>query len=121
LTIADYCETAARLVPQMRAAGANVVIGLTHLFMFQDKRLTGCAKFDLILGGHEHTLLQSSANGTPIFKMTADAREIGRFDLYVDKQTGRLNSIDWQIIPVNDSVPDDPDFTPVFAKYKDLI
>lgn len=121
LSIADYCETAARYVPQMRAAGASVVIGLTHLFMFEDKRLTACAKFDLILGGHEHTLLQSSANGTPIFKMTADAREVGRFDLYIDKQTGRLNSIDWQIIPVNDSIPDDPAFAPVTAKYKDLI
>jgi 5'-nucleotidase len=121
ISITDYCDAAARIVPQVRAAGANVVIGLTHLFMFEDKRLTGCAKFDLILGGHEHTLLQSLANGTPIFKMTADARELGRFDLYIDKKSGRLSSMDWQIIPVNDSVPEDPDFAPVAAKYKDLI
>lgn len=121
ISITDYCDAAAKIVPQVRAAGANVVIGLTHLFMFQDKRLTGCAKFDLILGGHEHTLLQSLANGTPIFKMTADARELGRFDLYIDKRSGRLSSMDWQIIPVNDSVPEDPDFAPVAAKYKDLI
>lgn len=121
ISITDYCDAAARIVPQVRAAGANVVIGLTHLFMFEDKRLTGCAKFDLILGGHEHTLLQSLANGTPIFKMTADARELGRFDLYIDKKSGRLSSMDWQIIPVNDSVPEDPDFAPLAAKYKDLI
>ena len=121
LRVADFCETARKIVPKMRRAGAGVIIGLTHLFMEQDKRLAGCARFDLILGGHEHTLLQSSANGTPIFKMTADAREVGRFDLYISRRTGKLASMDWKIIPVNDSIADAPDFAPVFAKYQDLI
>lgn len=121
LKVLDPCETAKAVVPEMRAAGAKVIIGLTHLFMYQDKRLAGCAEFDLILGGHEHTLLQSSANGTPIFKMTADAREIGKFDLYIDKKTGKLASMDWKIIPVNDTVAEDPEFSPVIAKYKELL
>ncbi len=121
LSVADYCETAKKLVPEMRELGAEVVIGLTHLFMYQDKKLAGCADLDLIIGGHEHTLLQSSANGTPIFKMTADAREVGRFDLYIDKKTGKLASMDWQVIPVTDQIADDPEFAPVAAKYKDLL
>ncbi len=121
LKVTDYCAVAQDLIPKMRAAGANTVIGLTHLFMSQDKRLAACADFDLILGGHEHTLLQSSANGTPIFKMTADAREVGKFDLYIDKKTGRLASMDWKIIPVNDTIPDAPEFAPVVAKYSDLL
>lgn len=121
LKVADFCSTARRLVPRMRRAGATVIIGITHLFMAQDKKLARCAGFDLILGGHEHTLLQSSANGTPIFKMWADAREVGKFDLFVDRRTGKLESIDWQIIPVTDAIPDAPEFAPVFAKYKDLL
>ena len=121
LSVSDFCASARSLVPKMRKAGANVVIGLTHLFMYQDKKLAGCADFDLILGGHEHTLLQSSAHGTPIFKMWADAREVGKFDLYIDKKTGRLTSMDWEIVPVTDSVADDPEFAPVAAKYKDLL
>jgi 5'-nucleotidase len=121
LRVNDYCAVAKTLVPRMRKAGATVIIGLTHMFMAQDKKLAGCADFDLILGGHEHTLLQSSAHGTPIFKMTADAREVGKFDLYVDRRTGRLMSMDWRIIPVNDSIPDAPEFGPVVAKYKDLL
>ena len=121
LSVRDFCETAKRLVPEMRALGANTIIGLTHLFMAQDKKLAGCADFDLILGGHEHTLLQSSANGTPIFKMTADAREVGRFDLYIDKKTGKLGSMDWQVIPVDDRIAEAPEFAPVVAKYKDLL
>lgn len=121
LTVNDFCETAKEIVPKMRAAGANAVVGLTHLFMAQDKRLATCADFDLILGGHEHTLLQSSANGTPIFKMTADARELGRFNLNFDRETKRLTSIDWEVIPVTDSIPDAPEFAAVFDKYKDLL
>ncbi len=121
LNVADYCAVARELVPKMRAAGTNVVVGLTHLFMQQDKRLAACADFDLILGGHEHTLLQSSAHGTPIFKMWADAREVGKFDLFINKATGKLESMDWEIIPVTDAIPEDPDFAPVVAKYQELL
>ncbi len=121
LTVTDYCAAAKKFVPEMRKKGANAIIGLTHLFMYQDKELAGCADFDLILGGHEHTLLQSSASGTPIFKMTADARELGRFNLNFDPKTKKLMSLDWEIIPVTDEIADAPEFTAVFEKYKPLL
>ncbi len=121
LQVQSFCDTAKKYVPQMREKGANVVVGLTHLFMFQDKQLAKCADFDLILGGHEHTLLQSSANGTPIFKMTADARELGKFNLNINRRTGKLESLDWETIPVTDKIADAPEFAAVFDKYKDLL
>ncbi len=121
LEVQNYCNTAKKLVPQMRKEGANAVIGLTHLFMAQDKELAKCADFDLILGGHEHTLLQSSSNGTPIFKMTADARELGKFNLNFNRNTKKLESLDWEIIPVTDKTADAPEFAVVFDKYKDLL
>jgi 5'-nucleotidase len=62
LNVADYCSTAKKWVKQMRRKEkVNAVIGLTHMFMSQDKALARCADFDLILGGHEHSLLQSSS------------------------------------------------------------
>ena len=121
LEVLNYCDVAKKLVPQMRQQGANAVIGLTHLAMTQDKELAKCANFDLILGGHEHTLLQSSSNGTPIFKMTADARELGKFSFYFNRQTKKLESLDWEIIPVTDKIADAPEFAVVFDKYKDLL
>lgn len=121
LIVKDFCETAKEFVPKIRAAGANAVIALTHLAMNQDKQLAQCAQFDLILGGHEHNLLQSSANGTPIFKMTADARELGKFNLNFNKQTKRFESLDWEIIPVTDQIAEAEEFKPVFDKYKDLL
>lgn len=122
LTVTDYCATAKRWVTEMRRRKkVNAVVGLTHMFMAQDKRLARCADFDLILGGHEHTLLQSSSNGTPIFKMTADARELGRFNLNFNAKTRRLESMDWEIIPVTDEIAEDVAIRPVFEKYRGLL
>ena len=65
-------------------------------------------RHDVIIGGHEHTLLESSSGGAPIFKMTADARELGQIDLNISKSTGAVESIDWKVIPVTDKTKDDP-------------
>ena len=121
LTVTDFCAAAKRYVAEMRRKGATAIVGLTHLSMTQDKKLARCAPFDLILGGHEHSLLQSSSNGTPIFKMTADAREMGKFILNFNSKTKRLESIDWEVIPVTDKIAEAPEFAAVFNKYKDLL
>ena len=122
LSVTDYCSLAKKLVKEMRKkAKVNAVVGLTHLSMTQDKELAQCAQFDLILGGHEHSLLQSSSNGTPIFKMTADAREMGKFNLNFDARTKQLVSLDWEIVPVTDKIADAPEFAPVFEKYRGLL
>lgn len=114
----DSCETAKKVIGQMRDAGARTVVALTHLSLKEDKALARCAEgIDVIIGGHEHSLLQSSSAGTPIFKMTADGREMGRIDLNIDSESGRVRSIDWEVIKVNEGVKEDPEFAAVTAKY----
>lgn len=113
------CETAKQVVSGLRAADVRAVIALTHLSLEEDKKLARCAEgIDVIIGGHEHTLLQSSSAGVPIFKMTADAREMGRIDLNLDPKSGKVRSIDWKIIPVDSSVAEDPEFAAVTKKYE---
>jgi 5'-nucleotidase len=104
--ILDPCATATRLVPEIRAQGAQ---------------LARCSGVDLILGGHEHTLLESMAGKAPIFKMTADGRELGRIDLNISKTTGELQSMDWQVIPVTDQLPEDSQFVSLNRKYGALL
>ncbi len=116
----DTCDTARRVVSEIRSQGANVVVALTHLSMREDKELARCANVDLIVGGHEHTLLQSAAGGAPIFKMTSDARELGRIDLNI-RPDGTLDSIDWKVIPVTNQTPDDPAFAFIHKKYSRLL
>lgn len=119
--IQDPCTVATRVVPKIHAAGAQVIVALTHLSMSEDKQLARCSGVDVIIGGHEHTLLESMSGHAPIFKMTSDARELGRIDLNISKSTGKLESIDWQIIPVNDQVNNDPAFASLDQKYGPLL
>jgi 5'-nucleotidase len=114
----DPFTTAAQLVPEMRAQGAQVIIAITHLAMRQDKQLARSAAIDVIIGGHEHTLLESLSGRTPIFKMGSDARYLGRIDLNVEAGSGALESIDWQVIPVTSEVPEDPPVATLVAEYE---
>ena len=121
LEFLDPCATAKKVIPEIRAKGANVIVALTHLSMREDKELARCSDVDVIIGGHEHTLLQSAANGAPIFKMTADAREVGRIDLNISKTSGKLESIDWEVIPVTAETQEDAGFAALYTKYAGLL
>lgn len=119
--ILDPCTTAARVIPKIKEAGAQVVVALTHLSMAEDKQLARCSGVDVIIGGHEHTLLESMAGGAPIFKMTSDARELGRIDLNINRSTGKLESIDWKVIPITKDIKEDVAFAPINKKYGGLL
>ena len=119
--IQDPCATAARLIPKIHAAGVQVIVALTHQTIGDDKKFARCSGVDVVIGGHEHTLLESMSGHAPIFKMDADARELGRVDLNISKSTGKLESIDWKIIPVTDKVQSDPAFAPLEGKYGPLM
>jgi 5'-nucleotidase len=109
------------MVDEIHAQGIKTVVALTHLSMSEDKQVARCADVDVIVGGHEHTLLESASGGAPIFKMTADARELGQIDLNISKSTGAVESIDWKVIPVTDKTPADQQFLSLDSKYGALI
>lgn len=115
------CETAKDVVSQLHAQGVKVVVALTHLSMREDKEVARCANVNLIIGGHEHTLLESHAGTAPIFKMTADARELGRIDLNISPTTGELESIDWKVIPVDETTREATEFAAIYRKYASLM
>jgi 5'-nucleotidase len=111
----DPVAVGKRLSRKLRRQGADVIIALTHLTMQEDKRLAAGADVDLIVGGHEHELMQSVAGCAPISKMGSDARNVGRIDLNlarIRKQRSRraafkIQSFDWKAVPVTDRVRDD--------------
>jgi 5'-nucleotidase len=115
------CVTAKEMVSQLHAQGVKVVVALTHLSMREDKEVARCADVDLIIGGHEHTLLESHAGTAPIFKMTSDARELGRIDLNISPTTGELESIDWKVIPVDSTTKEATEFAALYRKYATLL
>lgn len=115
------CETARKLVAELRGRGVKTIVALTHLSMVEDKEVARCADIDIIIGGHEHSLLQSTSGGAPILKMTADARELGQIDLHISKDSGEVESIDWRIIPVTAQIKEDAQFASINRKYGTLL
>ena len=109
------------MVNELRERGANTIVALTHLTMREDKQVARCANIDVVIGGHEHSLLQSSSGGAPILKMTADAREMAQVDLNVSKDKGTVESIDWRVIPVTSDIEEDPRFAGLNRKYGALV
>jgi 5'-nucleotidase len=118
VTFLDPCETAKKVVPEMKAAGAQVIIAITHLAMREDKQVARCASIDVIIGGHEHEMLESLSGRTPIFKWGSDARDLGRIDLNIKLPSGELESIDWTAIPVTSDVKDEPVSAALIADYE---
>src|SRR5262249_36176095 len=74
-----------QIARRLRQQGADVVIALTHLPMPEDKQLAAGGDIDLIVGGHEHEVLQAVAGGALIVKAGSDARNLGRIDLRVTR------------------------------------
>jgi 5'-nucleotidase len=118
VTFLDPCETAKKTVKEMKARGAQVVVAITHLAMRDDKQLARCAPIDVIIGGHEHEMLESLSGRTPIFKWGADARDLGRIDLNIKLPSGELESIDWGAIPVTSNIGEEPQAAALIADYE---
>jgi 5'-nucleotidase len=119
--IRDVCSTAKPIVSRLRAQGATVIIALTHLEVADDQELATCAPVDVIIGGHDHVRIEDRSTGVPIFKVAADAVELGRVTLEVDGRSGKLKKVDWKVEPVTDAIPDDPTFAAAMQKYAPLI
>jgi 5'-nucleotidase len=115
---ADPVTSAKRAAARLRAQGATIVVALTHLGMAEDRRLAASGAVDLILGGHDHALMQSLVGHTPIFKAGSDARLLARIDLMVDSRSGRLNDMDWQLLPVTADIPEEPSVARAVAVYE---
>jgi 5'-nucleotidase len=110
ITVADPIATGKRLAARLRRQGADIIIALTHLSMCDDKRLAREADVDLIVGGHEHELLQSMAGRAHISKMGSDARDLGRIDLHLARAGRgrfRVKDIDWSRLSVDKNIPED--------------
>lgn len=117
----DPCETARQVVPRLRAAGAQVVVGITHLSMSDDRAVAACAPVDVIVGGHDHVLVQTFASGTPVFRTGSDARYLGKVDLAYSPSKKRVQAVDFELIPVTPRVPEDPHAARAILEYEVLL
>ncbi len=79
--------TATAMVKQLRDAGAQVIVALTHLDLAEDRALARNVRgIDVIMGGHDHDPMAIYEGGTLIFKAGHDAHYLGVVDLLIERE-----------------------------------
>lgn len=88
----------------------DLVVVLSHLGFPQDVKLASeVAGIDVLLSGHTHNRVDKPlvVNSTTIIQSGCHGSFVGRLD--VELESGKVNAIHHQLIPVDDSIPADPD------------
>ena len=104
-------ETAKRLVPALRAQGAEIIIALTHAREPSDVKLaekTPPGLIDIILGGHDHFYSHKLVNTTHILRSGTDFKQLS----YIEARRKPDQSSGWDFTitrrDIVRSLPEDP-------------
>jgi 2',3'-cyclic-nucleotide 2'-phosphodiesterase (5'-nucleotidase family) len=98
---------------RLRAAGADVVVVLSHAGVHADRALSWALRgtIDLIVGGHTHHLLREGDRdeGVPIAQAGCFGEHLGRIAVEVDRDAERqVRVVDMTVEPVGEDAPADP-------------
>jgi 5'-nucleotidase len=119
--LSDPLLAVAKYLPLMRQQGANVIVAVTHLDFFDDRRLVErFPAIDLIIGGHEHYPITATAGRALITKAGSDARWVARIDLNRRRVGGTLERF-FELIPINNAIPDDARTAEVVASFENRL
>jgi 5'-nucleotidase len=116
---------AQRMVTVLTDLGCDLIIALSHLGLAMDLLLPFLAPgIDIVIGGHSHDLLnppivyEVPEHGlTYISQAGETGKFIGRWDLYISKEGGGLDTAWYDIIQVDQRLLEDPDVTETIERH----
>ncbi len=117
LAFDDPIATAKELLKDVK--DEDLVIGLTHIGIDEDKKLAEAVpKIDVIIGGHSHTKIPVplKVRDTIICQADAYAKYVGRLNL--EAVDGKVVKHDGELINLGPDVKEDPEVEAVIEKYK---
>lgn len=126
----DFCEAGERLAAELREAGADVVVALTHMRQPNDEVLARRVRgIDLVLGGHDHFYSVREIAGCTVVKSDSDFRALSLVRVWLgdaagggaDVNQGARVGVSVDRLDVNESVPPDPDMRGMVAKLTDEV
>lgn len=121
----DYMANARRAVAALDAAGADLIIGLTHLHMWTDVELASLRAeyplFMFIVGGHEHEPEYSELRDdrAAVMKGASNARKVWRIDVSFD--AAGVPAIAAQLVDLDASVIPDAEYAKIDEKWRTLL
>ena len=119
----DMAQAAKRCVESLEAQGAEFILCLSHsgteAGKGEDYELAKAVEgIDVILSGHTHTTLAEPivVNGTYIVSAGPYCQNLGSITL--EKRDGSLRLTDYRLIPIDGTLPDDPDTAALVEGWK---
>lgn len=120
----EYSERAESTIQALELAGADVIFGLTHLYLEDDLVLAGLKKRHpsllFIVGGHDHEpeYEAGSDDMAVIMKGASNARTIWQIDIMLD---GDGPSISTRKIAIDETISVDPGYQVIVDKWRDRL
>ena len=82
---------------------ADVLVALTHLGENSDFKLaTNYPYFDLIIGGHSHSVTNQTVNNIPIYQAGSNLNNLGKIKLTIKNR--QIESVNYELINLNNYI-----------------
>jgi 5'-nucleotidase/UDP-sugar diphosphatase len=113
----DFMLESRSAVNTLSQAESDIIIGLTHLKVTQDKQVAeALPAIDFIMGGHEHNNMLVPTKGATIAKADANAKTVYVHTLIYDVASETI-AITSELVPITDKVPSLPRVQEVVARW----
>jgi len=117
----DYQLEAQTAYASLDIAGADVIFGLTHLKVEQDKMLLDMLpKVPFIMGGHEHNSMLVSTKTGKVAKADANAKTIYIHTFTYNKVTKDLK-IDSHLMPIDEKIASKPTVKAIVDRWNSVL
>lgn len=104
----DFMLEARSAVSSLKQAQSDIIIGLTHLKVDQDREVAeALPSIDFIMGGHEHNNMLVPTKGATIAKADANAKTVYVHTLIYDIASESL-AIESELVAITNAVPSLP-------------
>ncbi len=116
----DIYEQAKRAYESLKLR-ADIVFGLTHVKLSEDKKIAELLKdIPLIMGGHEHNNMSVEVGNTKIIKADANAKTAYIHRINYDKNTKAL-ILKSELKPITDKLSDDVNTQKIVDKWNTIL
>lgn len=121
---ADPLTLLPKLIAEVRAQGTRTVVLLSHLGSARDREIAEQTPgIDVIIGGHDHVELAPPlvVNGTIIAQAGDKGRFLGRLDLEIDPDSGRVARHRGELIRIGPDIPPNPEVQAVIETEQERV
>lgn len=115
----DWNEAAMKQYADLKPR-TDVVLGLTHLSIDDDKKLAGLLPgVPLLMGGHDHDNMMHTVGASKVTKADANARTVYVHKLLLDKKTGKVD-LRSELRTIDASLGEEPATAQVVQHWEDI-